>query len=87
MTTTTTGVDGLISGLNTTSLIDAIIAADALPQTLLKSQQTTTTTFVTALQGLNTQIASLTTLATSTAAAGALDLYTATSNSTALTAT
>ncbi|MCU1401726.1 MAG: hypothetical protein JWM70_50 [Microbacteriaceae bacterium] len=84
---TTTGVDGLISGLNTTSLINAIIAADALPQTLLKSQQTTTTTFVTALQGLNSQITSLTTLAKSTAATGALDLYTATSTSTALTAT
>jgi flagellar hook-associated protein 2 len=84
---TTTGVDGLISGLDTTSLINAIIAADALPQTLLKTQQQTTTTFVTALQGLNSQIASLATLATSTAAAGALDLYTASSSSTALTAT
>jgi flagellar hook-associated protein 2 len=84
---TTTGVDGLISGLDTTSLINAIIAADALPQTLLKTQQQTTTTFVTALQGLNSQIASLTTLATSTAAAGALDLYTANSSSSAMTAT
>lgn len=83
----TTGIDGLSSTLDTTSLINALIAVDQQPQAQLQAQVSTATKLVSALQGLNTQIASLATLATSTAAAGALDLYTASSSSSALTAT
>jgi flagellar hook-associated protein 2 len=83
----TTGIDGLSSTLDTTSLINALIAVDQQPQAQLQAQVSTATKFVSALQGLNTQISNLATLATSTAAAGALDLYTASSSSSALTAT
>lgn len=83
----TTGIDGLSSTLDTTSLINALIAVDQRPQAQLQAQVSTATKLVSALQGLNSQISSLATLATSTAAAGALDLYTASSSSSALSAT
>jgi flagellar hook-associated protein 2 len=83
----TTGIDGLSSTLNTTALINALIAVDTQPQNQLKSQVSTANKLVSALQGLNSQISSLATLATSTAAAGSLDLYAASSSSSALTAT
>ncbi|HEY0259144.1 MAG TPA: flagellar filament capping protein FliD [Lacisediminihabitans sp.] len=80
-------LDGLSSGLDTTALITTLMQAEAQPQTLLKAQVTSTTAEIAALQGLNTKLASLADLATSTAKKGALDLYAATSSSTALTAT
>lgn len=80
-------LDGLSSGLDTTALITELMTAEAQPQTLLKNQVTSTTTEITALQSLNTKISSLATLATTNAKAGALDVYAATSSSTAVTAT
>lgn len=74
------GIDGLISGLNTTSLIDQLMTAEAAPQALLKSRVTTSQTLVSALQGLNSSIASLATVATNTALPATSDLYTATSS-------
>ena len=55
----TTGIDGLVSSLDTTSLINSLIQADADQQTLLKQQASATTSLVTALQGLNSQVASV----------------------------
>jgi flagellar hook-associated protein 2 len=81
------GVDGLVSGLDTTSLINSLMTAEAQPQTQLKTQVTSTQTTITALQGLNTQIASLTTLATSTKSPTSLALFTTSSSSTNVTAT
>ncbi|MCU1425625.1 MAG: hypothetical protein JWM51_1916 [Microbacteriaceae bacterium] len=81
------GLDGLASGLSTTELIASLIAVDAIPQTLLKNKATAATTSVTALQGLNTQVASLATLAKVSATPKSLDFYTATSTSAKVTAT
>ncbi|HMO09921.1 MAG TPA: flagellar cap protein FliD N-terminal domain-containing protein, partial [Actinotalea sp.] len=53
------GVDGLVSGLSTTSLINQLIQVEAAPQALLKSKLSATQSFITALQSLNTKIASL----------------------------
>ncbi|WP_277960168.1 flagellar filament capping protein FliD [Frigoribacterium faeni] len=81
------GIDGLVSGLDTTTLINTLMQSEAVPQTILKNKATAGQTLVTALQGLNTKIADLATLATSTAKAGSLSLFTPTSSSTAVTAT
>ena len=59
-------VDGLISGLDTTSLINSLMQAEAIPQTLLKSKVTDSTTYITAMQALNSKIAALADLATKT---------------------
>lgn len=53
------GIDGLASGLDTTSLINQLMRVEAMPQTLLKQKSSTAQSFVSALQGLNTRIASL----------------------------
>ena len=53
------GIDGLVSGLDTTALISQLMQVEAMPQTLLKSKVSTTQTFISALQGLNTRVASL----------------------------
>ncbi|MEO6945010.1 MAG: flagellar filament capping protein FliD, partial [Lacisediminihabitans sp.] len=82
-----TGVDGLVSGLKTTDLINSLISVEAVPQTLLKNKASATASMVTALQSLNSQIASLATLATTSSQPTALQLYTASSSSSALTAT
>lgn len=80
------GIDGLVSGLDTTTLINTLMQSEAVPQTILKNKATVGQTLVAALQGLNTRIADLATLATSTAKAGSLSLFTPTSSSTAVTA-
>ena len=80
-------IDGLVSGLDTTSLINSLMQLDAAPQTLLKNKVSATQDMITALQGLNSKIADLATLADNTAKAGALDLYTVSSSSPSLTAT
>jgi flagellar hook-associated protein 2 len=81
------GVDGLVSGLDTTSLINSLMTAEAQPQTLLKTQVTDTQTKITAYQGLNQSIASLATLATTAKSSTSLALFTTSSSSSAVTAT
>ena len=80
-------VDGLISGLNTTQLIDQLMQAEAVPQTLLKNKVTDSTTFITAMQTLNTKVASLATAAAALATPAGTDLHTASVSSTSVTAT
>lgn len=80
-------VDGLVSGLDTTSLINSLMTAESQPQTLLKAKVTSTQSTITALQGLNSQVAALATSATTAKSATSLSLFTATSSSTAVTAT
>ncbi|HEV7956246.1 MAG: hypothetical protein JWL94_929 [Microbacteriaceae bacterium] len=80
-------VDGLVSGLDTTSLINSLMQLEALPQTILKTKVSTSQSMISALQGLNAKIAALGELARTTAQPGALDLYTATTSSTTATAT
>jgi flagellar hook-associated protein 2 len=80
-------VDGLISGLDTTSLINQLMQAEAIPQTLLKSKATDSTTYITAMQALNAKVAALADAAGKSAKPAGVDLHTATSSSTSVTAT
>jgi len=81
------GIDGLVSGLDTTSIINALMNAEAIPQTQLKTKVTSDTNLLNALQALNTKFAALTTQATALAKAGGLAKFQATSSSPAITAT
>jgi flagellar hook-associated protein 2 len=81
------GIDGLVSGLDTTTLINGLMAAEAVPQTILKNKATANQALVTALQGLNTKVAELATLATKTAKPDSLAAFTASSSSKDVTAT
>ncbi|MBO9553073.1 flagellar filament capping protein FliD [Cellulomonas sp.] len=81
------GIDGLVSGLNTTDLINQLMQVESAPQTLLKSKQTETTNLVTALQALNTKVSSLFDAATKAATATSWSATKATSSATSVTAT
>lgn len=82
-----TSIDGLASGLNTTSIIDSLMAVEALPQQQLQAKVASDQTMVTALQGLNTRMTLLQGLSSTISAPGATNLFTATTNNTAVTAT
>ncbi|TFC52113.1 hypothetical protein E3T24_09470 [Cryobacterium sp. TmT2-59] len=81
----TNAIDGLVSGLDTTSLINSLMKVEAAPQALLKAKVATSQTFISALQGLNSQVAALGTLAANAAKPAALDLYSSTSSSPTIT--
>ncbi len=80
-------IDGLASGLDTTSLINSLMQLEAAPQTLLKRKVSATNGMIAALKSLNTKIAALGTLAKDTAKPAALDLLRTTSSSDRVTAT
>jgi flagellar hook-associated protein 2 len=82
-----TSIDGLASGLDTTSIINSLMAVEALPQGQLKAKVSSDQSMVTALQGLNTRMTLLQGLSSTISAPGATNLFTATTNNTALTAT
>ncbi|WP_423183662.1 flagellar filament capping protein FliD [Arthrobacter sp. NyZ413] len=82
-----TSIDGLASGLNTTSIINALMSVEALPQTQLKTKLASDQTMISTLQSFNTKLATLRDLATGDSAANALNLFTASTTSTSLTAT
>ncbi|MEB7505622.1 flagellar filament capping protein FliD [Arthrobacter koreensis] len=75
------GIDGLISGIETSAMIKQLMDIEARPQILLKNKVSSTQTFITALQSLNTRIASLTEAAGKTAKPAGMDLFGATSTS------
>lgn len=77
-------IDGLVSGLDTTSLINQLMTVESQPQTLLKAKVTTTQSLVSAFQSLNTSVASLASLAKKTALPASVDLFTATSSATSV---
>ncbi|WP_421732341.1 flagellar filament capping protein FliD [Cellulomonas sp.] len=81
------GIDGLVSGLDTTSLINSLMSAEAMPQTLLKTKQSSTTTLVTALQALNAKVSSLGDAATKAAKATSWNATAATASASSVTAT
>ncbi|CAM3105811.1 Flagellar hook-associated protein 2 [Arthrobacter ulcerisalmonis] len=60
-------LDGLSSGLDTTALISSFLQVEAIPQTQLKTKSAGIQTFISALQGLNTKVASLATQASALA--------------------
>src|SRR6185312_5746544 len=80
-------LDGLSSGLDTTALIDALMQAEAIPQTILKNKVSSTQTMISALQALNGKVASLADLSETTAKPDSLQLFTTTSSSDAVKAT
>ena len=80
------GIDGLISGLDTTSLINALMTNAAGPQALLKTKQTETTTLITAFQALNTKVASLADSAKTAAKPASWNALTSTSSASSVTA-
>ncbi|AEE44805.1 flagellar filament capping protein FliD [Cellulomonas fimi] len=81
------GIDGLISGLKTTDLIAQLMQVESAPQTLLKSKQTATTNLATALQSLNTKVASLAEAATKATTPASWTATKATSSATSVSAT
>ncbi|WIB27820.1 flagellar filament capping protein FliD [Curtobacterium sp. MCSS17_015] len=81
-TSTSLAIDGLVSGLKTSDLINSLMTIEQVPQTLLKSKVTTTNSFISSLQTINGLVQSLATKASAAAKAGSLDLYTATSSGT-----
>lgn len=83
----TFGIDGLVSGLDTTALIDKLMQVEAAPQTLLAEKSTAAESFVTGLQGLNTRMVSLAEAAKSAATAASWSAWTAKSSTTGVTAT
>ena len=58
-----TSISGLVSGLDTSTIISQLMQLEARPQSLLKSKLSTQQKVVGALQALNTKLASLTTKA------------------------
>lgn len=80
-------IDGLATGMDTTALITSMMDMERIPQNLLKTKVTQTQTFVSSLQGLNTKIADLATLAGKTAAPGSFSASTGTASSDAVTLT
>ncbi|WP_411720327.1 flagellar filament capping protein FliD [Mycetocola sp.] len=74
-------LDGLASGLDTTALINSLMQLEAIPQSLLKTKVSGTQSVLTALQSLNTKVASLGELATTASKPGALTTFSATSSS------
>ncbi|MGO4807256.1 flagellar filament capping protein FliD [Arthrobacter sp. 2MCAF15] len=79
-------IDGLSSGLDTTSLINSLMTIEAGPQTLIKSKAAAVQTRISALQGLNSAVADLATKATKLSDSKSLDLYSAKSGASNVTA-
>jgi flagellar hook-associated protein 2 len=74
-----TSISGLVSGLDTATIISQLMQIEARPQTLLKSKMSTEQKVVTALQGLNTKLATITTRAGDLAKSGTWNATKATS--------
>jgi len=81
------GIDGLMSNLDTTALINSLMQVEAMPQTLLKAKVTSTQTFISSLQSLNTKVASLKDAAKTAATPASWQAVTPTSSATSVTAT
>ncbi|MCY1695224.1 flagellar filament capping protein FliD [Curtobacterium sp. SL109] len=78
-------IDGLVSGLDTTSLINSLMSIETVPQTLLKNKVTATTAFVSSLQTINSLVQTLATKATDAAKPASLDVFSATSSAPGVT--
>jgi flagellar hook-associated protein 2 len=78
-------IDGLVSGLDTTSLINSLMSIETVPQTLLKNKVTATTAFVSSLQTINSLVQTLATKATNAAKPASLDVFSATSSAPGVT--
>jgi len=77
----TFGIDGLASGLDTTTIISQLMQLEAAPQTLLKAKQSTTQNIVSALQSINVKVKSLGDIAAKAATPDSWTSFKATSSS------
>ncbi len=82
----TLGVDGLVSGLDTTSIITSLMNVEAQPQTLLKNQLTVTQAKATAYRSVNTRFDAIRTAAEALTATGLAAARTASSSATSVAA-
>ena len=82
----TQSVGGLVSGLDTTTIISQLMQLESQPQQALKTKQTATQNLVTALQALNTKVSSLGDAATQAATASSWQALTASSTDSSVTA-
>ena len=83
----TSAVDGLVSGLSTSSLISQLMTVEAAPQTRLKNKVTTAQTAVASYQSVNAKVAALKTAADSVSQLSSWRSLKATSSSPTVTAT
>lgn len=81
------GIDGLVSGLDTTALIDSLIKAEAGTQALLSKKVSKSQTLVTDLQSLNSALAALTANATGSSTVDKLRGASATSSASSVKVT
>ncbi|MGI4896326.1 MAG: flagellar filament capping protein FliD [Janthinobacterium lividum] len=79
MSVSASAVDGLVSGLDTTSIVNNLLAVDGAAQTKLKTQVSNANLKVTAYQSVNSKMAALQTAADALQAATAWSTYQATS--------
>lgn len=78
-------LDGLVSGLNTTELIDALMDVHAIPRTLLKAKVDDRGLVIKELRSLNAALQQLSTAAADAASGKSTTQLSATSSSTAVT--
>ena len=83
----TQSVGGLVSGLDTASIISQLMQLESQPQQALKTKQTATQSLVTALQSLNAKLSSLRDAAGKAATASSWQALTASSSDSSVTAT
>ncbi|WP_432519347.1 flagellar filament capping protein FliD [Kineococcus sp. SYSU DK006] len=86
-TVSSSTVDGLVSGLDTSSIISKLLTADAAPQTQMKSSMSAAQLKVTAYQTVNSKMAALGTAADALVKATGWTPTTAKSSSDAITVT
>src|SRR3712207_1398821 len=79
-------VDGLVSGLDTTTLVSQLVAAEALPQTRLRTQLSATQAAANAYRAVNTKVDAVRTAAEALTAEGLAAARTAKSSATSVTA-
>jgi flagellar hook-associated protein 2 len=85
--TSTSSVSGLVSGLDTASLISQLMQVEAQPQTLLKNKLTTEQSTLSSVQALNAKFAALATKAADLAKPSAWTPAAASTSSSSVTAT
>ncbi|MCL2467847.1 MAG: flagellar filament capping protein FliD [Micrococcales bacterium] len=79
-------ISGLVSGLDTSSIINSLMNVEKLPQLQLGDKKTSLTKMVTALQALNTKVASLAENAAKAAKPASWEALTATSSAASVSA-
>lgn len=83
-TTSSTSLSGVGSGLDTTSLIQGLIAADSGPLNALQTKQTSTQSAVSTLSDISTALGSLQSAVTALSTASGVGSYSGTSSSSAI---